>query len=921
MPKQDIFIHSFNAGVTDKKHLARVDLERMRLAAEDQTNLMATTTGNMFLRPALGFMDNTIGDDPAWLKEFIFSSVDAALLEFSDEALRVVVDDAVISRPAVSTTISQGDFGGTGAWVLGWQDGAGSGSHDGAEIASDRLRLEADALGSRATARQEVSVLLADRGVEHALRIWVTRGPVTFRVGSAFALDDLVTETTLKTGYHSLAFTPTTASFFILLKTESELNKFVKSIEIEGSGDMVLPAPWGASRLSFIRGAQSADVLFVACDGVPQYRIERRSRRSWSVVRYNADDGPFMLARSAPVRLRAEGLRGNTTLTASDDFFTPDHVGAIFRIFNNQQHIDQTIADDHTFTDAIRVTGLSGGNLLNNDRDWTYTVSGTWSSTLICQRSYDNKDYGFKKYRKDDADTGGNITANVTGAVQKETDDNAIIYYRIGFAGSYTDGVARVQIDYDGGGGYGVGRVTAYNSQTSVDIEVLKHFTNVNYSSDWLEGMWSAEQGYPTAVALSEGRLFWAGFDKFWGSVSDAYESFDEETKGDSGPLNRSIAIGGVNEVQWMLPLQKLVLGTNGLEASVKSSSFDEPLSPTNNTIKSASSVGSGPVDAVKIDGKGIFVDRTLKALFELLFSSEANDYVASELTRLCASWYSSGVVQLAVSRRPDTRVWAVLANGTCMCMVYEPKQQVLAFIPVITDGEFESVAVLPSAEQDNVYFVVKRTIESETRRHLEKMASDADAAPITVAKSGMDCFITGVNSPASATLSGFDHLIGEQVKVWADGAPLTEVSSTSQGDMIVPRLFTVSASGTVTLPSAVGSYIGGLPYSGSYKSSRLAYASAGGTAMLQNKKIAELGLVLTDYVRSGIRYGRDMDHLMPLPELLDYSAPDEVSSDVVVEESSIMFDGDWNKDARIHMTAEWPVNFNGLVFNIETQG
>jgi hypothetical protein len=50
----------------------------------------------------------------------------------------------------------------------------------------------------------------------------------------------------------------------------------------------------------------------------------------------------------------------------------------------------------------------------------------------------------------------------------------------------------------------------------------------------------------------------------------------------------------------------------------------------------------------------------------------------------------------MAVQRRPDTRVWVVMNDGSCVCVVYEPLEEVLAFIPVVTDGTFESVAVLP---------------------------------------------------------------------------------------------------------------------------------------------------------------------------------------------------------------------------------
>lgn len=915
MPKQNVYAQSFNVGVVDAPNLARVDLERMRLAAEDQTNLMAMTTGQMFLRPGLGHLNRTYSDNTGALKEFITSASSGVLLEFTTGILSFYVDDEILTREAVDTTVSQGDFSGTGDWVLTATSGATS------QIASGTLRLTADAKGSKATAKQEVAVAGADRDVEHGLFINVDRGPVTFRCGSSNGGDQYIAETELKEGFHSLAFTPTGSSFWLFFQTSSDTVKVVERCQIEAAGGVRLDTPWNENEIQNLRFAQSADVMFVACDGNQQRRIERRGDRSWSIVKYYADDGPFQLTRSAPVRLKPGAKRGNTTLTSDDNFFTEDHVGAIFRLFHDGQHINQAIAGEDQFTDAIRVTGIADSDDTDptdegTDRAWTYTITGTWSGTLRCYRSFDAEDYGYRPFRKDNAANADDydITSNISNVDQDDTSDNAIIYYRIGFE-DYTSGSANVVIDYDGGGGYGICRVTAFTDKTSVNVEVLRPFKNTKYTDDWLEGMWSPEQGFPSSVALSEGRLFWAGDDKFWGSVSDAYESFDEETEGDSGPINRSIAIGGVNKVQWMLPLQRLSIGTNGLEVSVKSSSFDEPLSPTNLSLKSSSSVGSAPVAAGKVDGRGIFADRPAKALFELIYSAEDNDYVAAELTRLCRSWYNSGIVQIAVSRRPDTRVWSVLEDGTCMCMVYEPKQEVVAFIPITTDGSFESVAVMPGTAQDDVYFMVNRTINGSTHRSVEKMARDNQAVPGTRSRV-MDAYLDGTNDPASATITGLTHLRNKEVKVWADGEPVTQTDELT--GLITPKLFTVSSGGEITLDSPVEEYCVGLAYQGRYKSARLAYGAAGGTAMLQPQRINEIGLLMTDYVRSGIRHGPAFDDMLPLPEYRDGQAPDDVATSVK-EERGIGFNGKWFSDSRLCLTAEWPATFLGLVFSIDT--
>jgi hypothetical protein len=407
-----------------------------------------------------------------------------------------------------------------------------------------------------------------------------------------------------------------------------------------------------------------------------------------------------------------------------------------------------------------------------------------------------------------------------------------------------------------------------------------------------------------------------------WGSVSDGFEDFDDSTEGDSGPISRSIATGGVNDTQWLLALQRLLVGTEGAVSTVKSSSFDEPLTPTNLSIKDSSSTGASSVDPARVDTRGLFVDRSGRAVFELSFDGQSSDYNATQMSKLATDLFTSGIKTLAVQRRPDTRIWIINNDGSCVCVVYEPLEEVLAFIPIETDGEFESVAVLPADDQDRVYFVVNRTINGSTVRYIEKMALDSEVKPTTTCKV-MDAFASGVNSPASTTIHVGTHLQGESVVVWADGAPLV----TTVDGITVPNAYTVDGSGNITVVSAVTDWVAGLPYTARYKSAKLAYGAAGGTAMLQMKKVNEVGVIMTDFVRAGVRYGSEFDNserpLYPLPVLKDLAtAPAIVLSDVNDEEPFV-FPGEWDTDSRVCIEVASPntATLISMVFDITTNG
>jgi hypothetical protein len=528
--KVNILHHALNVGVVDKKHLARVDLERMRLAAEVQTNVLPLTTGPAFGRPGLEYISTTDSNDVCRLKEFVFGATDAALLEFTDLLFRVKVDDVPVTRPAVTAVVLTSTFASDTNWTKTATTGAT------VTISGGFLNLTALARGSRASATQTVTV--NEAGVEHALRIVVERGPVKLRVGSSAGGEEYINETTLRTGTHSLAFTPSAGNFYIEFFSKERALKRVDSCAVESSGVMTLPTIWPEADLDLMRFAQSADVVFVACDGYRPQRIERRSNRSWSVVRYQPDNGPFTPGVTRDVKLTPNVTEGNGTLTASAAFFNTDHVGTLFSLFHEGFECSTQLAGGGEYTDAFKVTGIDGGKAA--DRDWTYSITGTWVGTIKWRRSFDGEDTGFKDYRESDSSSTVPITANVGTTSQKDEDDNSVIWYKIGFdEGDYTSGTATINVDYDGGGGSGICRVTGYSSPTSVNIEILHPFHGTTATIDWRECEWSDNQVWPSAVTFAEGRLWWSGEDRLWASVSDDFENFDDETEGDSGPISR----------------------------------------------------------------------------------------------------------------------------------------------------------------------------------------------------------------------------------------------------------------------------------------------------------------------------------------------------------------------------------------------
>jgi hypothetical protein len=94
---------AFNRGEVSRLALARVDNERMRLAAEAQVNWAPSALGAMMLRPGTGYLFSTKSDAAAFPIPFVFGAGDTALARDHRLHLQVIVSDAKVTRASVST--------------------------------------------------------------------------------------------------------------------------------------------------------------------------------------------------------------------------------------------------------------------------------------------------------------------------------------------------------------------------------------------------------------------------------------------------------------------------------------------------------------------------------------------------------------------------------------------------------------------------------------------------------------------------------------------------------------------------------------------------------------------------------------------------------------------------------------------------
>lgn len=284
-----------------------------------------------------------------------------------------------------------------------------------------------------------------------------------------------------------------------------------------------------------------------------------------------------------------------------------------------------------------------------------------------------------------------------------------------------------------------------------------------------LEGsVWSARYGYPRCGTLHEQRLWLAGSPAFphtvWGSTIGEYLDFTLGTLDDEA-LAYIVASGELNPIRHLANASGMIALTSGGEYSIRGGQ-EKAITPTNIQIRDQSNYGCGAVAPVRVGNEIFFVQRAgrkVRALSPNQYT--ADQYVAPDMAVLSEHITESGVVDMAFQSEPETLLYAARADGQLATLTADRDQEVFAWARQVTQGNFESVDVVPTADGYRVFAVIARTKGGVTTRYIELFDANLHT----------DSGITGHSDAGEATWAGLDHLEGRTVRVKGDGVVLTD--------------------------------------------------------------------------------------------------------------------------------------------------
>lgn len=352
----------------------------------------------------------------------------------------------------------------------------------------------------------------------------------------------------------------------------------------------------------------------------------------------------------------------------------------------------------------------------------------------------------------------------------------------------------------------GLVKLTAYSSTTVMTGTILIEVSSVVGAPAlaWtLEAaVWNSTFGYPRTGTFHEQRLVTAGTTEFpqtiWGSRSG--EPLDH-TIGPNDDDAYSFTIDGndsqVNLINYLSSGRDLVALSYGGEYAM-SGGPDKAITPTNVKVKLQTPHGSQKVRPVAVSRETVFVQRAGRVLRAMGYSFQDDNYLATDLTTLAEHVTESGIKRMAFQQSPDPILWIVLENGKWIACTLAKDLDIIAFCPMQTDGAVEDIAVLPYGDSEQVWMIVRRSVDGAIVRYVERLQPDwypiygttspaADTFPPGDEPLNwgftLDCAKTSDSAVPTTTWSGFGHLEGRQVRIVGDGAELT--SQTVYGGVI----------------------------------------------------------------------------------------------------------------------------------------
>jgi hypothetical protein len=596
---------------------------------------------------------------------------------------------------------------------------------------------------------------------------------------------------------------------------------------------VTLTSPYTSAQLARLDWAQSDSTLWLFHPDVPVQRLQRLGTGTWIIAaapftQQPFDETGFVPAVAGTLSAATVGT-GRTLTTPSATFLTTDvGRGVIF-----DAGLAVITAWSSTTSVTVEITRAFPSVTLPANA-WRVDVSPQTSCTPSAKDP-----------------VGASITLTLAAAGWRNTDVGSIVRINGGLC-----------------------RITGYSADTVVNATILREMSGIVASPAlaWsLEPpVWSAANGYPRTGTIYQQRLIVAGSAKYprtvWGSRSGELLDFERWTN-DADSFSFTIDSDDATAITYLTATQELAALTESGEYSIRGG-VEKPITPTNVRIKLESNHGTAQVRPVQIANEAMFVQRAGRKVRSFGYRYDFDAFRAPDVIALAEHLSTSGITWMTYAQEPEQMLWATRTDGKFISCTIDRDQQpsVIGWALHDTAGAVECVASIPFGDREQVWAIVRRTINGAVVRYLEALddtleawhPSDPDPAngqPRPVYGCTVDAGIV-FDNPAGATSFSVPHLAGMEVDIVADGSKM-------------PRQ-TVGGAGALTLPRAGRRVIIGLPFRSFGTLLTPEFQGAMGSAQGTPARSGELFVRFLDTVGGKVQNNQGNEQVIPVRRLGD---------------------------------------------------
>jgi hypothetical protein len=325
--------------------------------------------------------------------------------------------------------------------------------------------------------------------------------------------------------------------------------------------------------------------------------------------------------------------------------------------------------------------------------------------------------------------------------------------------------------------------------------------------------LFASTNNYPAHAGFYQQRRFFAFTnntpDGIWASRVGFPSNF-----GIASPLQDDDALtfrmigGNHHPVRHLIGLRQLIVLTDAGGWTVGQAKV--PLTPNNIPTDQEIYVGSHDKKPVVVGNTLVYIQARGRLLMDARFDQEVEGLGGRDLTIFASHLFEfRSIGRIDYANSPHSIIWCTEGGSRLLGLTYIPEQDVWGWHRHDSgdDTTFDDVCVVPETDEDMLYVIVKRVINSVTVRYIERLEKRfIDPGRFDEDTFFVDSGLSYDGAPATV-FTGLGHLEGKIVAVLGDGDVVFDGDPTSP----LASQFTVTA-GSITIPEAKSVVHIGLP-------------------------------------------------------------------------------------------------------------